>query len=212
MKISFALISNILIRLLIIYFLFEALLLPDDPRFAGKAILERNLVIVGGLSLIFPAIYFLNKRRLEYPFLADFLFLSIFAFDMMGNSFNLYDTVWYFDLISHFHRTGAFTAVALLIILSRQKVNAIKLSGLEVLLLAVGIATIIHVGLEAQEYYTDVFFGTHNVRGVFDIVNDIVVGFIGSTIYIGGIKSILRFNPPFAKRVLSSLAVLFSRK
>jgi hypothetical protein len=26
--------------------------------------------------------------------------------------------------------------------------------------------------LGAQEYYTGVFFGTHNVRGVFDTVND----------------------------------------
>jgi hypothetical protein len=36
--------------------------------------------------------------------------------------------------------------------------------------------------LEAQEYYTDVFFQTHNVRGTFDVVNDLVVGLGGASI------------------------------
>jgi hypothetical protein len=37
---------------------------------------------------------------------------------------------------------------------------------------AFDVANTIHVGLEAQEYYTDVLFGTHNVRGVSDTVNE----------------------------------------
>ena len=49
---------------------------------------------------------------------------------------------------------------------------------------AVGMANTIHVGLEAQEYYTDVLFGTHNVRGVSDTVNDLAAGLTGTLAYV----------------------------
>lgn len=161
---------NILIRLSIVYFLGEVLLFPDDPRFAGKAIPIRNLIIVISLSLVFPVLYFLKKRWKHYPVWLDSLYLSIFWLDMAGNSFNLYDSYFYFDLVPHFHGTGAVAAVF---------AGAFGLSFLS----AVGTANIIHMLLEAQEYYTDVFFNTHNVRGLFDTVNDLVVGITGSVVY-----------------------------
>lgn len=167
-----AVILNILIRLSILYFLGEVLLFPDDLRFAGKAIPIRNLLIVVTLSLLFPALHFLKKKWKRYPVWFDNLYLSIFWLDMAGNSFNLYDTIFWFDLIPHFHGTGAIAAVF---------AGAFGLSFLS----AVGTANIIHMVLEAQEYYTDVFFATHNVRGLFDTVNDLTVGLIGATIYCG---------------------------
>ncbi len=174
---SLGFLINLFFRITILYFLGEVLLFPDDPRFALKAIPLRNLVIVLSFSLLFPALYFLKKKwrhlpagRQGYPFWLDNLYLSIFWLDMAGNSFNLYDTYFYFDLIPHFHGTGAIAAVFL---------GAFGLLFLE----AVGLATIIHLLLEAQEYYTDVFFGTHNVRGVSDVVNDLVVGVAGAIIY-----------------------------
>ncbi|MDO8487021.1 MAG: hypothetical protein Q7S45_01900 [Candidatus Curtissbacteria bacterium] len=166
------LIVNVLIRLGIFYFLGEVLLFADDPRFAGKAIPIRNLVIVISLSLLFPLLYFLKKKSRKYPLWFDNLYLSIFLLDMAGNSFNLYDRYFYFDLIPHFHGTGAISAVM---------AGAFGLGGLA----AVGLANIIHMVLEAQEYYTDVFFKTHNVRGIGDTVNDLSVGLIGSAVYIG---------------------------
>ncbi len=90
---------------------------------------------------------------------------------MAGNSFNLYDSYFYFDLIPHFHGTGALAAVLF---------GAFGLVPLS----AIGFGTIIHTLLEIQEFYTDVFFGTHNVRGNFDIVNDLLVGIIGAFIYV----------------------------
>ena len=50
-------------------------------------------------------------------------------------------------------------------------------------IMGVGFANVIHMLLEAQEYYTDVFFGTHNVRGTFDVVNDLLVGVLGTIVY-----------------------------
>lgn len=167
---SWGLIINILIRLSILYFLGEVLLFPDDPRFVGKAIPIRNLIIVISLSLLFPVLYFWKKKWGKYPFWFDNLYLSIFWLDMFGNSLNLYDSFFYFDLIPHFHSTAALAVVFL---------GAFNFS----FWAGVGLANIIHMLLEAQEYYTDVFFATHNVRGTFDVINDLLVGVVGTIIY-----------------------------
>lgn len=167
---NWGLILNVLIRLSILYFLGEVLLFPDDPRFAGKAIPIRNFIIVITFSLLFPFFYFIKKRWKKYPFWWDNLYLSIFWLDMAGNSFNLYDSYFYFDLIPHFHSTAALAAVLL-------GAFGFAFWG------GVGLTNIIHMLLEAQEYYTDVFLGTHNVRGVFDITNDLLAGILGSIIY-----------------------------
>ncbi len=164
------LLVNLFLRASIGYFAWETVRRPNDPRFAGKAIPIRNLLIVGGFSLIFPARCFIWKKCSSYPFWPDNLFLSIFCLDMAGNSFNLYDRYYYFDLIPHFHGTGA-TAVVLK--------TALDLPALS----AVGLATMANVALEGQEYYTDVLFGTHNVRGVSDTVNDLLAGLAGAICY-----------------------------
>lgn len=165
-------ILNVALRLSILYFLAEVMLKQDDPRFAGKAIPVRNLVIVLSFSMLFPVLHRLSPRRWRrYPAWLDSLYLSIFWLDMAGNSFDLYDTYYYFDLVPHFHSSGALAVVL--------RGLGLPFSG------AIGMANVIHMGLEAQEYYTDVFFGTHNVRGVSDTVNDLTVGLAGTGIYSG---------------------------
>jgi hypothetical protein len=165
------LLVNILLRLSIFYFLIEVLIFPDDPRFAGKAIPLRNFIIVITLSLLFPFLHFLKKRWKHYPVWADNLFLSIFFLDMFGNSLNLYDSYYYFDLIPHFHGPGA---------LAMTLISAFSLPALS----AIGVSSVVHILLEAQEYYTDLFLGTHNVRGTTDVVNDLIVGILGVVVYI----------------------------
>lgn len=170
---------NLALRLSIAYFLVEVLLNPEDPRFAGKAIPVRNLVIVGGLSLVFPLLYLVKKRWnwgigrrwTAYPWGLDSLYLSIFWLDMAGNSFNLYDRFFFFDLVPHAHGSGAIAVVA-------HRAIGMTAWG------AAGVANILHILLEAQEYYTDVLAGTHNVRGTWDVVNDMVVGVIGTGLYL----------------------------
>ena len=164
-------IVNFSIRLSILYFLGEVFLFPNDPRFAGKAIPIRNLIIVLTFSLLFPFFHFVKKRWKKYPFWFDNLYLSLFWLDMAGNSFNLYDSYYYFDLLPHFHGAGAIAAVLY---------GAFSFGALS----SLGLANIIHVFLEAQEYYTDIFLKTHNVRGTFDVINDLVVGILGTFLYV----------------------------
>lgn len=182
------LLLNIAVRVAIVYWLAEAWVLQDDPRFAGKAIPERNTVIVGSLSLLFPTAWHLQRldwRR--YPIGLDILYLSIYAVDMAGNSFNLYDSYTYFDLIPHFHSPGALAVIAGVYWVQSRHPDALRQPPrgwlVETTIVAAGVATMVHVVLEAQEYYTDALAGTVNVGGVADTVNDLAVGLIGAFAY-----------------------------
>jgi hypothetical protein len=111
------------------------------------------------------------KKWSKYPYLIDNIYLSLFWLDMAGNSFNWYDTYPYFNLFPHFHGAGA---TALLFF------GFFGLSALG----SAGLSNIIHTLLEAQEYYTDVFGGTHNVGGLDDTINDLLAGILGMVVYL----------------------------
>lgn len=171
---------NALLRAGIAGFLVDVLRHPHDPRYAGKAIPVRNLVIVGSLSLAFPLLALRQNATqrtdrwphwTHYPVWSDDLYLSMFWLDMAGNYGNLYDRYMHFDLIPHFHGSGAVGGVLL---------SAFDLPPLA----AIGAANGLHAALEAQEYLTDVFFGTHNVRGWWDSAGDLLSGFLGIATYV----------------------------
>ena len=158
------------LRLFMLAILGEALRRPDDPRYRGKAIGTRGLVMIP-LSAVVPLKHaVLHGRSRPYPVWTDNLWLSIFALDLLGNHFDLYDRYRHFDALPHAHGTGAATVVVA------------ELGDLPVLS-AVGAAQVGHILLEAQEYYSDVWFGLRNVRGTWDTVNDLLAGAAGSMAY-----------------------------
>ena len=105
------------------------------------------------------------------PVWTDDLWLSLFWLDMAGNSFDLYDRYTHFDLIPHLHGTGA-SAVAIERAFGSTRRQAFFASNA------------LHAALEAQEYATDVLFGTHNVRGWWDSAGDLLAGLLGTAIYL----------------------------
>jgi hypothetical protein len=168
---------NALLRASIAAFLADVLRHPRDPRYAGKAIPVRNLLIVGSLSLAFPLLYRWRRRWPRYPVWPDNLYLSIFWLDMAGNALNLYDRFLNFDLIPHFHGTGA---------LAGALSNGFDWPPLR----TIGAVNVIHGLLEAQEYATDVFFGTHNVRGAWDSGGDLAAGLLGTVAYVSASRAL----------------------
>jgi hypothetical protein len=162
--------ANIGLRIAILFFTIDAIVNAGDPRFEGKALGPRNVGILLGLSMLFPILHFIYKRWKRYPFWYDDLYLSIFWLDMSGNTLNLYNTVSWWDHIPHFHGPGALSMVLM---------GAFGLSALA----AAGLATILHVVLEIQEYYGDVILHTHNVNGIADSINDLAYGIGGMLVY-----------------------------
>jgi len=173
---------NLGLRLAMVGVLFEALRHPDDHRFRGKAIGKRGLVMIP-LSLLVPLAHRWRPRLAArpYPVWTDNLWLSVSVLDLAGNHFDWYDTYRYFDAIPHAHGTGAATVVVA------------ELAGMPALS-AVGAAQVGHILLEAQEYYSDVWFGLHNVRGTWDTVNDLLAGAAGSVLY-AGVLALARGRP-----------------
>jgi hypothetical protein len=171
---------NLLLRAAMLGVLGEALVRPGDPRYRGKAIGTRGLVMIP-LSMVVPLVH-AGRRSAgsrAYPVWIDNLWLSIFVLDLAANHFNWYDSYRYFDAIPHAHGTGAATVVVA------------ELTGMPALS-AVGLAQLGHILLEAQEYYSDVWFGLHNVRGTWDTVNDLLAGAAGSAGYAGALAAIRR--------------------
>jgi hypothetical protein len=144
---------------------------PRDPRFVGKGIASRAAIVVPASSLFLPALWAVaGGRRGAYPHALDSLFLSITALDLAGNVLDLYDRHRHFDLIPHAHGTGALTILVA------------WLFGLP-LRTAIGLATVGHALLEAQEIASDALLGYRNVRGWWDVAGDLGAGLAGSAVY-----------------------------
>ena len=158
------------LRLAIIGFAIEAVLAgPDDPRFAGKGIAMRDLVLAGGVAtLIVPVLHLFRRRWDRYPVWTDVAFLSVLALDMAGNSLNLYEQPWRFDLIPHAYGPAA-ALIGLLLLGVRTGVGLAVINGL-------------HVLLEIQEVAGDVVFGTSNVNGAWDSITDLAAGLTASVL------------------------------
>ena len=85
---------NILLRVAILAMTIDALVNAQDQRFAGKALGPRDVLISFGFAMVFPLFWRLRYRRRAwgmYPWWFDCLYLSLFAFDMAGNSLGLYN-------------------------------------------------------------------------------------------------------------------------
>ena len=166
----FGLAINIALRALIVAFAVEALLAPADPRFDGKGIAVRDLILAGAaLTLVIPTLHVTRGRGKRYPLRADVLLLSVIALDMAGNSFGLYEQPWRFDLIAH-----GYGPAAIMVALALTGV------GWSASVLAVNGG---HLLLEIQEAATDALFATHNVHGAWDTISDLTAG-LATTVVI----------------------------
>jgi hypothetical protein len=164
---------NVLLRLAILVMTIDALVNSSDQRFAGKALAPRDIIISFGLAMLFPLFWRLRYRKREwreYPWWFDSLYLSMFAFDMAGNSLGLYNAfTGAFNDVTHTYGNGA-----LMIVLA----GAFGYTTLE----AMGLATILHLILQVEEFYGDKFLHTHNIVGMEGEYEQFVGGLIAVTV------------------------------
>jgi len=172
-------VTNLGVRALLGYFGAEALKVtitdPSDRRFAGKGIAIRNALLLSGFSLLLPGLYAKSDRRERFPWTSDAVLLTVPVLDMAGNSFDLYNDYGWFDSVAHFYGNAAVGALMTLVMAGRGVE-----SPLVRWLTAAGGTTFLHVLLEMQEYWTGLWFGTHNVEGLEDTEGDLASGWLGT--------------------------------
>jgi len=164
---------DFLLRIAIVAMSIDAIVNASDQRFAGKALAPRDVLISLGFAMLFPLFWRLRYRKRQwrdYPWWFDCLYLSLFAFDMAGNSLGLYNTyTGTFNDVTHTYGNGA-----LMIVLA----GAFGFTTLE----AMGLTTILHLILQVEEYYGDVFLHTHNIVGMEGEYQQFVGGLIAVTV------------------------------
>lgn len=160
------------IKVALVALLGLALLFPDLPQFAGKA-MQGRVLTYGLAMLLVPAIWFLRFRRHPYPVAIDILITLPFFIDVAGNALDLYDTVEWWDDANHFVNWALMTGgVALaLAFLPLGRLNRFGL--------ALGYAALSAVAWELIEYVTFIKDSPELVTAYTDTLLDEILGTAG---------------------------------
>lgn len=143
-------------------------------QFEGKAFGWR-LVTYPLSALIVPAVWRLRGSPSPYPHAADMLLVSPFLVDTLGNAFDLYDTIDWWDDANHFVN-WALLCGALGVVLLRAGVAPWPLFGL-----VAGFGAAAAIVWEVGEYYAFIRGGTELATAYTDTLGDEVLGLSGGT-------------------------------
>ena len=163
---------DVAIKLVLFALLLVAVLNPDLPQFAGKAMAGRAIAFPIA-ALLVPAIWWLGFRDRPFPVLVDLLWTLPFLIDTVGNALNLYDTVDHWDDLNHFFNWFLVTSAASLVIrdLGLARWNRIAL--------AVGFAVTMAVLWEFAEYVTFIHDSPELATAYTDTLGDLLMGSLG---------------------------------
>jgi hypothetical protein len=151
---------------------------PDLSQFEGKA-MEGRAIVYPLAILVVPVVWWLVARRrgarAGYPYDIDILWTLPFFIDVSGNSFDLYDTIAWWDDANHFVNWGILVA-AFGRLLVRLPVGRLAAAGL-----AVGFGVLTAVLWEFAEYITFIRTNEEELRTAYtDTLGDLALGLAGS--------------------------------
>lgn len=169
-------------------------------RLLGSA----SIILVLFIPRIFQKIFKLKISDGMELIYVVFIILAQF----LGSVVNLYNTVWWYDLFTHF-LSGILTAVLSLVILNWFSMYKDKNKGFNILFI-ISFTLMVASIWEMLEFGADTFLGMnvqHSIEtGVSDTMEDILVAFLGSIIvslsYL--LENIVNKNG-FLKKVVSNI-------
>jgi len=144
-------------------------------RFEGKAFGAR-LIAYPLATLVVPAIWWLGARRPPYPYAGDILFTLPFLIDTLGNVFDLYDTIVWWDDANHFVNWGLLTGAF------GQFLLRLRLGALNTFALAVGFGAVTAVLWEFGEYVAFIRDSPELDTAYTDTLGDLALGLTGSAV------------------------------
>lgn len=156
--------------------LFLLALVAVDPEWGnleGKAPVARA-VTYPLLALVLPVAWLMFRWTPRFPWMADLLITLTCFTDVLGNRFDLYDTIEWFDDWMHFVDTGFLAAAIVLLTTTRATGIA------EVLVRAVAIGITAALAWELFEYVSFVTRSDELPTAYADTLIDLMMGWLGA--------------------------------
>ena len=144
-------------------------------QFEGKAFGWR-LVLYPLSAVIVPIGWRLAGRPAPYPYAMDVLLVSPFLVDVLGNTFDLYDSITWWDDLNH------FVNWALLSLAVGQLVLRLRLPRLEVFVVVVGVGAVAAILWELGEYVAFIRDSDELDTAYTDTLGDMMLGLAGATV------------------------------
>lgn len=144
-------------------------------QFEGKAFGWR-LVFYPLAAVLVPLGWWLAGRPRPYPYALDILLVSPFLVDVLGNVFDLYDAIEWWDDLNH------FVNWALLSLAIGQLVLRFRLPRIETFVIVVGAGAFTAIVWELGEYVTFIRNSDELDTAYTDTLGDMLLGLTGSIV------------------------------
>jgi hypothetical protein len=157
-------------------------------QFDGKAFGWR-LALSPVVVVAVPAIWALAGRRRPYPYVADALITGPWVVDALGNVFDLYDNVSWWDDANHFANWGLMCAGIGLLVLRAGQGAAVGAA------LVLGFGAFAAIVWELGEYVAFIRDSPERVTAYHDTLGDLLLGLLGSIAAAAGVFAAARGRP-----------------
>jgi glycopeptide antibiotics resistance protein len=149
----------------------------DMPRFSDKA-MGLRAVLYPLVAMLVPLGWWVSgRRRIAYPVAIDIAVVLPFLSDTLGNLFDLYDSVTWFDDTLHFLNWIPW------VVAFGLGLRYHPLGRLNVAALTVGFGAVTNIGWEIGEYAAFITGNQHEMEGIYrDTIGDLSLSLLGSVV------------------------------
>ncbi len=154
-------------------------------QFEGKAFGAR-LATYPIAAAIVPVGWWLAGKPRPYPYALDILVVAPFLVDVIGNVFDLYDTIEWWDDLNHFVNWGLLSlAIGLLVL-------RFRLPAVETFVIVVGMAALAAIVWELGEYVAFIRNSDELDTAYKDTLGDMLLGMSGAIVAALAIATVIR--------------------
>jgi hypothetical protein len=161
------------LKALLVALLLLPLLLPGLEQYDGKGMSWRILVYPLA-GVVIPVLWYATGRRPPYPYLADSLLVLPAIADVIWNTLDAYDRVWWWDDVNHLVNSMVFAAVIGLWAGRYPLGSVVRFS------LALGLGMALQVLWEIGEYAVFVANAATIENAYDDTIGDLTLDLFGS--------------------------------
>lgn len=143
---------NIASKLLLVGLFAHYLLNPDLTQYQNKGMSGRLVaypLIASLVFIIYSVVRWYSNKKIAYPHLVDLLVTLPFAIDLLGNAFNLFNTIEWWDDLMHLLLWGFWVLAVGVALRSYTKLAKLPVAGL-----TIGFGAVSSIIWELAEYST----------------------------------------------------------